>query len=103
MKYMEIKEFVEKGFLQEVNRQFFHPLGLALAVEVIETVHGTCMLSGIWDCRNDPEGMVFADLNDKENRERADLVEGLRQEKARIRMRNFGWIRQPILFGEEDE
>jgi hypothetical protein len=24
-------EFREKGYLQEVNRRFFHPLGIALA------------------------------------------------------------------------
>lgn len=32
-KRMNIKEFREEGYLQEVNRQFFHPLGLALELE----------------------------------------------------------------------
>jgi hypothetical protein len=27
---MAISEFVDEGYLQEVNRRFFHPLGLAL-------------------------------------------------------------------------
>lgn len=31
---MNIKEFREKGYLQEVNRQFLHPLGLALEIEI---------------------------------------------------------------------
>jgi hypothetical protein len=33
MKKMDIGEFLEKGYLQEANRLFFHPLGLALTVE----------------------------------------------------------------------
>lgn len=31
-KYIDVAEFRELGFLQEANRQFFHPLGLALSV-----------------------------------------------------------------------
>lgn len=44
IKRIDIKEFREEGFLQEVNRQFFHPLGLALEVLI-----------------DDEEGMFFAD------------------------------------------
>ena len=29
---MSVKEFRERGFLQELNRLFLHPLGLALEV-----------------------------------------------------------------------
>jgi hypothetical protein len=36
MKYIDIKEFREKGYLQELNRQFLHPLGLALEVVIHE-------------------------------------------------------------------
>lgn len=32
--FMEISEFRETGFLQEANRQFFHPHGLALSVNM---------------------------------------------------------------------
>lgn len=35
IKYMDVAEFRELGFLQEANRQFFHPLGLALSVAVL--------------------------------------------------------------------
>jgi len=34
-KHIDIKEFQELGFLQEANRQFFHPHGLALEVTVV--------------------------------------------------------------------
>lgn len=31
-KRIDIKEFREKGYLQELNRNFLHPLGLALEI-----------------------------------------------------------------------
>ena len=61
--YMDPKEFLDEGFLQEANRQFFHPLGLAL--EVYENEDGTVTLSGIWDYRDDPEGMIFERWSDQ--------------------------------------
>lgn len=53
-----IKEFREIGFLQEVNRRLLHPLGLAL--EVVIDADGTERLGGVWDYRDDPAGIVFA-------------------------------------------
>lgn len=57
IKRMDIREFVEIGFLQEVNRQFFHPLGLALEVKSDDGINWS--LSGVWDYRDDPEGIVY--------------------------------------------
>lgn len=57
VKYMDIKEFRELGFLQEANRLFFHPHGLALSIMVEED--GTEALFGIWDYRDDPEGVWY--------------------------------------------
>lgn len=57
IKHMGIKEFREEGYLQEVNRLFFHPRGLALEVSV-DTL-GNMQLSGIWDYREDEEGITF--------------------------------------------
>lgn len=34
IKKIDIKEFRESGYLQELNRTFLHPLGLALEVEI---------------------------------------------------------------------
>ncbi len=72
MKRIDIAEFRDRGFLQEANRRFFHPLGLAL--EVIVEKDGTCTLGGVWDYRDDPEGMFFdkedclsQDFTDKKN------------------------------------
>ena len=56
--YLDVKEFREAGYLQEANRLFFHPLGLALSVDIDDD--GNESLGGIWDYRSDPDGMTFA-------------------------------------------
>jgi hypothetical protein len=58
VKMMDIKEFREMGLLAEVNRTFFHPLGLALEITVEDD--GTERLTGIWDSRDDLEGFLYA-------------------------------------------
>jgi len=55
--YMSIDEFVHEGYLQEVNRLFFHPLGMAL--EVVVDGDGDYFLGGIWDYRGEPGGILF--------------------------------------------
>jgi hypothetical protein len=55
---MDIAEFRRLGFLQEANRLFFHPLGLALEIMEAEG-NAPAYISGVWDCRDDPEGVVF--------------------------------------------
>lgn len=54
---LDIAEFRAFGYLQELNRLFLHPLGLALEVAVADD--GTESLGRIWDCRDDPEGIRF--------------------------------------------
>lgn len=99
MKHIDIAEFQKLGYLQEANRLFFHPHGLALEVTVvdegglrpddpiIESIEaaldevrpdvgnadfakqlaaalypvGSKFLSGVWDDRDDPEGVYFGD------------------------------------------
>jgi hypothetical protein len=90
-KRIDIREFREAGFLQEVNRQFLHPLGLAL--EIILEADGTMRLGGVWDYRDDPEGMIFADP--PPDPEKARHVQELRESKEEIRLERFGWVVQP--------
>jgi hypothetical protein len=66
IKRIDIKEFREFGFLQELNRQFLHPMGLAL--EVVKDDDGTEKLGGIWDYRDDPDGIIFDIANSDEER-----------------------------------
>ena len=56
-KTMSIKEFMDLGLLQELNRQFLHPRGLAMAV-MIDGDRVT--FAHICDYRDEPEGVEFA-------------------------------------------
>ena len=77
IKRMNIKEFRELGFLQEANRQFFHPVGLAL--EVIIEEDGSESLGGVWDYRNDPEGLFFG--SSVMSQDKIDYVTNLKKSK----------------------
>lgn len=96
VKRIDIKEFKEKGYLQEVNRQFLHPLGLALEV-IIDEESGDCSLGGVWDYRNDPEGIVFGELSSKGNAEKAKAISEERKRKAKSRQEILGYVIQPII------
>lgn len=91
IKRMDIKEFREFGFLQEANRQFFHPLGLAL--EIVIEDDGTERLGGIWDYRDDPEGVYFGEPPDGDKAVRVyDLFNG----KADERIGRMDSVCQPV-------
>lgn len=94
VKKMSIREFREKGYLQEVNRRFFHPLGLALEV-VIDESTGEERLGGIWDCRDDPEGIIFDTGSMPDFAEKAMFVEREFERRRKIRQQTFGFFIQP--------
>lgn len=85
IKRIDIKEFRAKGFLQEVNRKFFHPLGLALEV-IIKDETGEESLGGIWDYRDDQEGMFFESA--MISKDKIDHIESLRKSKIKYRKNN---------------
>jgi 5-methylcytosine-specific restriction protein A len=72
---MDIQRFVEEGYLQEVNRLFFHPRGLALVAKVHQ---GRYRLHGVWVVEDDPEGPALP---------RVDPVKVARVEARRERFR----------------
>lgn len=99
---MDIKEFREKGYLQELNRMFLHPLGLALEVQIDE--EGNESLGGIWDYRNDKEGIHYA-LNDpkvtdaerlKAFAEKAKLIAKEFDDRVAGRVGKLGFFAEPI-------
>ena len=51
MKELDIKEFYEKGYLQELNRLFLHPLGLVLTIKLNKNT-GKLELDKILDYRD---------------------------------------------------
>jgi hypothetical protein len=91
IKYMDVAEFRSAGYLQEVNRRFLHPLGLALAVKVADD--GTEHISGVWDYRDDPEGIRYVD--GVELAQRARDIDELWRVREIERRAALGWMVQP--------
>jgi hypothetical protein len=71
MKEFDLATFMDEGILQEVNRVFFHPLGLALTTMCDRDADGKVVphRMGPVIATEDPEGLVF-DPPDAEKRER---------------------------------
>ncbi len=93
IKRIDPKEFQEFGYLQEVNRQFLHPLGLAL--EVIIDEDDKISFGGIWDLRDDPLGILFA--QGQLSQEKADRVSSALKKKGQARRKQFGDVIQPVV------
>lgn len=90
---MSLDDFVKSGYLQEVNRKFLHPMGIALSV--IADEKGQIQGFGpIWDHRNDPEGIRY-DRIDEDMTRKAQKVENHRKKKAKERYQKLGYIIQP--------
>jgi len=91
VKRMDIKEFRQIGLIAELNRSFLHPLGMALEV-IIDDETGEEKLGGIWDYRDDPEGMLFS----KEHFPYAKIMmaQEFIKEKHEQRMKTLGFIYQ---------
>lgn len=97
IKRIDIAEFRRLGFLQEVNRQFLHPLGLALEVHIESD--GTERLGGVWDYRDDPEGITYeGELPDAA---KAASVAAERAKHAAARRALFGAVVQPVATPED--
>lgn len=91
IKRIDLTEARALGVIQEVNRQFFHPLGLALEC-IVQDDGRVSALGGIWDYRDDPEGMAFvdADLATDDARSKAAAIAQLRESKVAARRALFG-------------
>lgn len=98
IKKIDIKEFRESGYLQEVNRRFFHPLGLALEVSINNNIEA---ISGIWDKRDDKEGIYFDIQNSASERKDKFLknkknIDSLLKERVNLRKSELGFKIEPI-------
>jgi len=105
MNQMTVGEFIRDGYLQEVNRLFFHPLGLALSVRLDGNIHIdgeeefwkknaelTEFSVSILDSRDDPEGWIFSELTESDI-ERAEKIARERLAKSAHREWRFGSIK----------
>lgn len=91
-KRIAISDFRRLGYLQEVNRRFLHPLGLAL--EVIQGDDGE-ELGGVWDSREDLEGIAFEGLG-AEEAAKAAYVTHQEEHRRMDRESALGYWVQPI-------
>jgi hypothetical protein len=96
VKYLSLREFQGRGYLQELNRQFLHPLGLALEVLFGEEERDDRIV-GVWDDRDDPEGNLFhPDALDAEFVRKARTVAAEIASKKAERLARFGFHIQPV-------
>lgn len=91
MKEMSVLDFWQKGLLHEINRQFLHPMGLAL--EVTQDDQGHCHFSRVRDFRHDPEGYLFVDACLDPLKVRR--VKRMFEAKRKVREAKYGWHVQP--------
>lgn len=94
LKYIDIAEFRALGLVAEINRQILHPLGLALSVKVEDD--GSETLNGVWDYRDDPEGVIFGYDHLELMREGARKVAALLAERTPAREEALGYVVQPV-------
>ena len=99
IKYIDIKEFREKGYLQEINRQFLHPLGLALEIKINDD--GGEVLGGVWDYREDEEGIYYDLKNSDQTRidnftRKENFIKSEQEIIGKNRENKLGFIVEPI-------
>lgn len=97
MKTLSVESFRKQGYLQELNRRFLHPLGLAL--EVIKDESGNWSFGNVWDYRDDPEGIIYGDdiLNLPETKQKAGFIDNEIQIRQAARINKLGYWRQPLV------
>ena len=93
-KVLTPEEFWSLGYLQESNRRFFHPLGLALTVQ-IDADSGAVKLGQILNGREHPTGICFTKgmLN-------AARIENIDREwtvRSEIRKKELGYVVQHLV------
>lgn len=97
--HMDLKDFHEFGFLQEINRRILHPCGVALEMKVDED--GTYSFGGVWDYRDDPEGITFAPGLIDEDKVRRVYREQAKHAGPRVKL--LGYAVQPAFKKDDDE
>lgn len=97
-KTLSAKTFREEGLLQEVNRRFFHPLGLALFLDE-DPDTGELAFGGVYDYRDDAEGVRYGwepgTAGHQAMVRRAMKVDLLWDQRAGPRVEALGYMVQP--------
>lgn len=108
-KNLSIREAVDLGVIQEINRLVLHPRGLELRVRqlhhrapltgdlVARTDDGALVLDSILDARELPEGLFYGDGKDvAPNADLADSFQRLLDDRAGARHLARGYVVQPV-------
>ena len=98
-KQMSLQEFRDTGLLQEINRKFLHPMGLSMYFDVYD--NGTIAFGGIYDAREDPEGLYYADNEPAFNKEKEESVSLMFNAKRVSRWNKLGYHVQQTPDSEE--
>ena len=93
LRFVSAAELRAEGYLAEANRRFFHPLGLALAVD-----EGLARIM-VRDGRDDPEGFYFEP--DQELIDKIHHVESIEQVRRHDRVAGLGYWIQPVPSGAD--
>ena len=88
VKFLDPKALRDDGYLQEANRQFFHPLGIALELDPATGI------IKVWDYRDDPEGIAF---DEKVHLKlKADRLKEIQVARLPGRKQSLGYWIQPV-------
>lgn len=90
---IDLNEFRDFGYLAEANRQFFHPLGLALFVQFDDDDEPVAL--GVFDDRADLEGWYMVEVDD-DLRAKAARVAAERDRRDPVRLAALGYVVQPL-------
>ena len=93
--YMDELDLCDEGFVLEANRQFFHPLGLCLVLQLSEEG----LRLRVLDYRERPAGVRFEaepDANVRASRRgKVAHVGSFWEERAARRLQRYGYVVQP--------
>jgi hypothetical protein len=99
MQMMSLKDFRDKGYLQEVNRKFLHPLGLALGIAIdkqeTDDENEQNYFLVIIEALDDPEGILYPYA--MMDQEKTAYVDKQWMERAVTRQKELGYVIQPIV------
>ncbi len=93
IKYLDGKTFRDDGYLQEANRGFFHPLGLALQLVSDPADPGRPANLLVCDYRDDAEGVNFVGGGLTEKAQRIKVIAETRRP---ARLAGLGYWQQPV-------
>lgn len=98
MKFPELSaaELRDSGLLLEANRRFFHPLGLALTVDLPDEGEDYEPRVFIQDDRGDPEGWYFGSLDDDDAVAKITNVRDMAAARLPYRVAALGYWEQPL-------